>query len=64
VQFIVKNILDTYTEEIAKALRKYPEDISAISIFNIHDYELALLLELVYNKALYDSINHKKLINT
>jgi len=56
-----KNILELHKEEIAKVLGRNPEDILAISIFNIRDYELAKLLNLVYNKAINDVLDSDNL---
>ena len=51
---VVRNILELHSQDIARVLDKNSDDILATSVFHIRDYELARLLQMVYNKA----INH------
>lgn len=55
------NILESYSQEIAQAIGRDSGDILAISIFKIRDYELAKLLQLVYDKAINDLLNSDNL---
>jgi hypothetical protein len=55
--YTTKAVLELYSEEIAKVLGRQPEDILAISVFNIRDYELAKLLQSVYNKGINDVLD-------
>lgn len=51
------NILELYSQEIAQAIGRDSGDILAISVFKIRDYELAKLLQLVYDKAINDVLD-------
>lgn len=51
---VVRNILELHSQDIARVLDKNSDDILATSVFHLRDYELARLLQMVYNKA----INH------
>jgi hypothetical protein len=51
---VVRSVLELHSQDIARALDKNSDDILATSVFHIRDYELARLLQMVYNKA----INH------
>jgi len=55
--YTTKAVIDLYKQEIAKVLGRQPEDILAISVFNIRDYELAKLLQFVYNKGINDVLD-------
>jgi hypothetical protein len=55
---VTKGVIELHSQNIAKVLRREPSDVLAISVFNLRDYELAQLLQLVYNKALNDVLNH------
>jgi len=55
--YTTKAVLELYGEEIAKVLGRQPEDVLAISVFNIRDYELAQLLQFVYNKGINDVLD-------
>lgn len=51
---VVRNVLELHSQDIARVLDRSSDDILATSVFHIRDYELARLLQMVYNKA----INH------
>jgi hypothetical protein len=55
--YTTKAVLELYKQEIAKVLGRQPEDVLAISVFNIRDYELAKLLQFVYNKGINDVLD-------
>ena len=55
--YTTKAVLELHKQEIAKVLGREPEDILAISVFNIRDYELAKLLQFVYNKGINDVLD-------
>lgn len=55
--YTTKAVLELYKQEIAKVLGRQPEDVLAISVFNIRDYELAQLLQFVYNKGINDVLD-------
>ena len=51
---VVRNVLELHSQDIARVLDRSSDDMLATSVFHIRDYELARLLQMVYNKA----INH------
>lgn len=55
---VTKHVIELYSQDIARVLKREPSDILAISVFNIRDYELAQLLQLVYNKGISDVLDH------
>lgn len=55
--YTTKAVLELYKQEIAKVLGRQPEDVLAISVFNLRDYELAQLLQFVYNKGINDVLD-------
>jgi hypothetical protein len=55
--YTTKAVLEMYSQEIAKVLGRQPEDILAISVFNFRDYELAKLLQMIYNKGINDVLD-------
>lgn len=56
-QYVVKSVLELHSQEIAQAIGRNSSDILAISVFNIRDYELAKLLQFVYNKGINDVLD-------
>jgi hypothetical protein len=54
---VTKGVIELHSQEIAKVLKRDPSDLLATSVFNLRDYELAQLLQLVYNKALTDVLD-------
>jgi hypothetical protein len=55
---VTRGVIELYSQDIAKVLRREPSDVLAISVFNMRDYELAQLLQLVYNKGISDALDH------
>ena len=55
---VTRGVIELYSQDIAKVLRREPSDVLAISVFNLRDYELAQLLQLVYNKGISDALDH------
>ena len=55
---VTKHVIELYSQDIARVLKREPSDILAISVFNMRDYELAQLLQLVYNKGISDALDH------
>lgn len=55
---VTKGVIELHSQDIAKVLNRAPSDVLAISVFNIRDYELAQLLQLVYNKGISDALDH------
>jgi len=55
--YTTKAVLELHKQEIAKVLGREQEDILAISVFNMRDYELAKLLQFVYNKGINDVLD-------
>lgn len=56
--YITKSVIEQYSQDIAKVLKREPSDVLAISVFNLRDYELAQLLQLVYNNGISDALDH------
>ena len=40
---VTRGVIELYSQDIAKVLRREPSDVLAISVFNMRDYELAQL---------------------
>ena len=55
---VTKGVIELYSQDSAKILRRESSDVLAISVFNMRDYELAQLLQLVYNKGISDALDH------
>ena len=56
--YVTRGVIQLYSQDIAKVLKREPGDVLAISVFNLRDYELAQLLQLVYNKGISDALDH------
>ena len=54
---IVKQVLELYSQDIAKVTKLTNSDILATSVFKLRDYELATLLQMVYNKGMTDTLD-------
>jgi len=54
---IVKQVLELYSQDIAKVTKLTNSDILATSIFKLRDYELATLLQTMYNKGMTDTLD-------
>jgi hypothetical protein len=54
---IVKQVLELYSQDIAKVTKLTNSDILATSVFKLRDYELATLLQMMYNKGMTDTLN-------
>ena len=55
---VTRGVIELHSQDIAKVLKREPGDVLAISVFNLRDYELAQLLQLVYNKGISDALDH------
>jgi hypothetical protein len=54
---IVKQVLELYSQDIAKVTKLTNSDILATSVFKLRDYELATLLQIIYNKGMTDTLD-------
>jgi len=54
---IVKQVLELYSQDIAKVTKLTNSDILATSVFKLRDYELATLLQMIYNKGMTDTLD-------
>ena len=54
---IVKQVLELYSQDIAKVTKLTNSDILATSVFKLRDYELASLLQMIYNKGMTDTLD-------
>ena len=54
---IVKQVLELYSQDIAKVTKLTSSDILATSVFKLRDYELATLLQIMYNKGMTDTLD-------
>ena len=54
---IVKQVLEFYSQDIAKVTKLTNSDILATSVFKLRDYELATLLQMIYNKGMTDTLD-------
>ena len=54
---IVKQVLELYSQDIAKVTKLTNGDILATSVFKLRDYELATLLQIMYNKGMTDTLD-------
>lgn len=54
---IVKQVLELYSQDIAKVTKLTKSDILATSVFKLRDYELATLLQIMYNKGMTDTLD-------
>jgi hypothetical protein len=54
---IVKQVLELYSQDIAKVTKLTNSDILATSVFKLRDYELATLLQIMYNKGMTDTLD-------
>jgi hypothetical protein len=54
---IVKQVLELYSQDIAKVTKLTNSDILATSVFKLRDYELATLLQMMYNKGMTDTLD-------
>ncbi len=54
---IVKQVLELYSQDIAKITKLTNSDILATSVFKLRDYELATLLQIMYNKGMTDTLD-------
>jgi len=54
---IVKQVLELYSQDIAKITKLTNSDILATSVFKLRDYELATLLQMIYNKGMTDTLD-------
>ncbi len=54
---IVKQVLELYSQDIAKVTKLANSDILATSVFKLRDYELATLLQMIYNKGMTDTLD-------
>ena len=54
---IVKQVLELYSQDIAKVTKLTNSDILATSVFKLRDYELATLLQMTYNKGMTDTLD-------
>jgi hypothetical protein len=54
---IVKQVLELYSQDIAKVTKLTNSDILATSVFKLRDYELATLLQTMYNKGMTDTLD-------
>ena len=54
---IVKQVLELYSQDIAKITKLTNSDILATSVFKLRDYELATLLQTMYNKGMTDTLD-------
>ena len=54
---IVKQVLELYSQDIAKVTKLTNSDILATSVFKLRDYELAALLQMIYNKGMTDTLD-------
>jgi len=54
---IVNQVLELYSQDIAKVTKLTNSDILATSVFKLRDYELATLLQIMYNKGMTDTLD-------
>ncbi len=54
---IVKQVLELYSQDIAKVTKLTNSDILATSVFKLRDYELATLLQIMYKKGMTDTLD-------
>ena len=54
---IVKQVLELYSQDIAKVTKLTNSDMLATSVFKLRDYELATLLQMMYNKGMTDTLD-------
>ena len=54
---VTRGVIELYSQDIAKVLKREPSDVLAISVFKLRDYELATLLQMIYNKGMTDTLD-------